>query len=112
MLVRQQACRLKSWIKSNLAPGHWPPGPARRGVTHVSDHKFRIGEQVEFIPGLSERLASPGIYEVVRQLPTSNGEFGYRIKSARTCTNGWLEKANSVTLRLGVNYPRPAYRVQ
>jgi hypothetical protein len=32
---------------------------------------------------LAERLAAGGIYEVVRQLPTNNGEFGYRIKSAR-----------------------------
>ena len=53
------------------------------GGPDVAEHKFQIGEQVEFIPGLSERLASAGVYEVVRQLPTSNGEFGYRIKSER-----------------------------
>jgi hypothetical protein len=49
----------------------------------VADHKFRIGEQVELVPGMAERLTAGGIYEVVRQLPTSNGEFGYRIKSDR-----------------------------
>jgi len=36
----------------------------------VTDHKFRIGEQVELIPRLAERYAAAGIYEVIRQLPT------------------------------------------
>jgi len=31
----------------------------------------------------TERFAADRIYEVVRQLPVSNGEFGYRIKNAR-----------------------------
>jgi hypothetical protein len=47
----------------------------------MTDHKFRIGERVELIPSLSERFAATGMYEVVRQLPTTDGEFGYRIKS-------------------------------
>ena len=51
--------------------------------TDLTDHKFRIGEQVELVPSLSERFAATGMYEVVRQLPISNGELGYRIKSAR-----------------------------
>ena len=54
-----------------------------RGGSDMSVHKFRIGEEVELIPSLAERYAAAGIYEVIRQLPTSNGEFGYRIKSAR-----------------------------
>ena len=49
----------------------------------MSDYKFRIGEQVELVPSLTERLAAGGIYEVVRQLPTNNGELGYHIKSDR-----------------------------
>ena len=49
----------------------------------VTDHKFRIGEQAERIPSPSERFAAPGNYEVVQQLPVSNGEVGYRIKSAQ-----------------------------
>jgi hypothetical protein len=57
-------------------------GAGSRG-TDVTDHKFRIGEQVELVPSLSERFAASSVYEVVRQLPTSNGELGYRIKSAR-----------------------------
>ncbi len=54
-----------------------------RGASDVTDHKFRVGEHVELVPSLSERFAATGMYEVVRQLPTSNGELGYRIKSVR-----------------------------
>jgi hypothetical protein len=70
---------------SNRTFSYWT-GLHERGVTHVADHKFRIGEQVELVPGMAERLTAGGIYEVVRQLPTSNGEFGYRIKSDRYVT--------------------------
>ena len=49
----------------------------------MTDHKFWIGEKVELVPSIYERFAATGIYEVVRQLPTSNGELGYRIKSVR-----------------------------
>jgi hypothetical protein len=49
----------------------------------VTDHKFRIGEKVELVPSIYERFAATRTYQVVRQLPTSNGELGYRIKSAR-----------------------------
>ena len=47
------------------------------------DGSAGLRDQMELIPSLSERYAAAGIYEVIRQLPTSNGEFGYRIKSAR-----------------------------
>jgi hypothetical protein len=49
----------------------------------VTDHKFRIGDKVELVPSIYERFAASGIYEVIRQLPTSNGELGYRIKSVK-----------------------------
>jgi hypothetical protein len=42
-----------------------------------------LAEQVELVLSPAERLAAGGIYEVVRQLPTNNGELGYRIKSDR-----------------------------
>jgi hypothetical protein len=42
-----------------------------------------LAEQVELALSPAERLAAGGIYEVVRQLPTNNGELGYRIKSDR-----------------------------
>ena len=50
-------------------------GAGSRG-TDVSDHNFRIGEQVARVPSLSERFAASGVYEVIRQLSTSNGELG------------------------------------
>ena len=49
----------------------------------MTDHKFRIGDKVELVPSIYERFAASGIYEVIRQLPTSNGELGYRIKSVK-----------------------------
>jgi hypothetical protein len=49
----------------------------------IPSHKFQVGEQVEVVHSATERFAADRIYEVVRQLPVSNGEFGYRIKNAR-----------------------------
>ena len=51
-------------------------GAGSRGID-VTDPNFRIGEQAELVPSLSERFAATGIYEVVRQ------QLGCRIKSAR-----------------------------
>lgn len=45
-------------------------------------HKFRIGERVRLVTGRFADRTGGGIYEVVRLLPESNGEFGYRIKAA------------------------------
>jgi hypothetical protein len=46
-------------------------------------HKFRIGQTVQILQG-SRYLATSSIgYTIIRQLPESNGELGYRIKSTR-----------------------------
>ncbi len=44
-------------------------------------HRFRLGQKVQFARGYPYRSAASGDYEVVRQLPNSEGEFHYRIKS-------------------------------
>jgi hypothetical protein len=46
-------------------------------------HKFKIGQTVQLLQG-NRYLATSSIgYTVIRQLPESNGELGYRIKSTR-----------------------------
>ena len=46
-------------------------------------HKFHLGQRVRFSRGYPYRNAADGSYEVVRQLPYGEGDFQYRIKSAR-----------------------------
>lgn len=44
-------------------------------------HKYRVGQRVQLI-GASRTLApSQTGYEIIRQLPESEGELSYRIKS-------------------------------
>ena len=47
----------------------------------MATHKFRVGQQVYLLPEPSVRHLPKGEYEVVRQLPESDGEFHYQIKS-------------------------------
>ena len=44
--------------------------------------RFRVGQNVYFSGG-PYRTAANGLYEVIRQLPAAEGEYQYRIKSAR-----------------------------
>jgi hypothetical protein len=46
-------------------------------------HMFRAGQMVRLVRGYPHRDAAEGSYEVIRQLPYSEGDFQYRIKSAR-----------------------------
>jgi hypothetical protein len=47
----------------------------------VSQHKFRVGELVDYIPRrLSRPLTARG-YKVLRLLPAEGSDFLYRIKS-------------------------------
>ena len=46
------------------------------------DHRYKQGQRVRFSPGLANRNAAGGTYEVTRQLPVSDGgERCYRIKN-------------------------------
>jgi hypothetical protein len=61
-------------------------------------HRFRAGEQVRFTRGYPYRDADAGPYEIVRQLPHGEGDYQYRIKSAReqherVVKEGELERA-------------------
>ncbi len=47
----------------------------------MTEHRFRLGQKVPFTRGYPYRLAAAGDYQVVGQLPDSEGELRYRIKS-------------------------------
>jgi hypothetical protein len=47
------------------------------------NHRFAIGKMVQLSRGIPLRNAVAGPYEVLAQLPEREGEFQYRIKSAR-----------------------------
>ncbi len=49
----------------------------------MPEHKFRLGQKVQFNRGYPHRSAPDGFYEVVRRLPDVDGEYHYRIKSSR-----------------------------
>ncbi len=62
-------------------------GSRRREVTQHLDaematHKFRVGEKVQYLAGAAVRFATAEVYEIVQQLPESDGEYQYKIKSA------------------------------
>jgi hypothetical protein len=47
------------------------------------EHRFRTGQRVQLQGSFLHRSAANGDYEIVRQLPASDGERQYRIKSLR-----------------------------
>jgi hypothetical protein len=49
----------------------------------MAEHRFRLGQKVQFTRGYPYRTSAEGPYEVVRHLPHSDGEYQYRIKSLR-----------------------------
>jgi hypothetical protein len=46
-------------------------------------HRFRPGQSVRFCHASLHRDAAEGSYEIIRQLPQDDGDYQYRIKSAR-----------------------------
>lgn len=49
-------------------------------------HKYRLGQMVRFQAARFADRTGARIYEVVRLLPETNGEFAYRIKGADEAT--------------------------
>ncbi len=45
----------------------------------MATHRFRVGEKVQFLGGTAIKFATSNVYEI--QLPESNGEYQYKIKS-------------------------------
>jgi hypothetical protein len=46
-------------------------------------HKYRVGQTVQLMQGARYVAISSIGYQIIGQLPEMNGEFSYRIKSAR-----------------------------
>ena len=44
-------------------------------------HKFKVGQQVDYAPGRLILAAAAQRYEIIRQLPLTDGQYQYRIKS-------------------------------
>jgi hypothetical protein len=49
----------------------------------MASHKFSIGQKVSFHPGGGTQAYLSGNYTVVRELPSENGDWQYRVKSDR-----------------------------
>lgn len=50
-----------------------------RVMSAVGEHKYQIGQVVDFTPG----IVSLGLYEIVRQLPPQGPENQYRVRNVR-----------------------------
>jgi hypothetical protein len=48
----------------------------------VQDHKFKVGQSVNFMSGPFGRGGTNGIYKVTQLLPPEGDDYQYRIKSA------------------------------
>ena len=46
-------------------------------------HKFAIGQSVEFLPGRMDMHVPRGTYTIVRPLPVESNERQYRVKNTR-----------------------------
>jgi hypothetical protein len=71
------------------------PGARKRTETM---HKYRVGDSVRLSRGRFADRAGSGIYEIVRLLPESDGEYQYRIRAAgaqneRMVREGEIERA-------------------
>jgi hypothetical protein len=50
-------------------------------LTEIKNHKYEVGQVVNFTPGKLNLETSPGRYEVVRHLPPDGSENQYRVRS-------------------------------
>jgi len=54
-----------------------------RVMSAVKEHKYAVGQVVNFTPGAMTLGAALGLYEVVRHLPPEGPENQYRVKSVQ-----------------------------
>ena len=48
----------------------------------MADHKFKIGQTVDFSPGRGTMASMSRLYKIVKLLPPQDGQFLYRIKGS------------------------------
>jgi hypothetical protein len=65
----------------------------------MSEHRFIVGQRVDYTPLSSGVVASNRGYEVLRLLPTSGNQLQYRIKSAAEPFERMVNE-NELSLRL------------
>ena len=46
----------------------------------MAEHKFSVGQTVEYSPGQRGMMAVAGSYKIMKLLPPENGQLLYRIK--------------------------------
>jgi hypothetical protein len=52
-------------------------------IGEFMSHRYKPGQKVRFSSGFAARDAASGEYEVLCQLPPSDGQFQYRVRSPR-----------------------------
>jgi hypothetical protein len=57
--------------------------PARHhGRDHLDDHRFKVGQSVNYMSSPRSQAGSSGVYKITQLLPLEGDERQYRIKSA------------------------------
>lgn len=54
-----------------------------KNMSAVREHKYQVGQVVDFTPGTAPLRTSLGLYEIVRQLPPQGSENQYRVRNVR-----------------------------
>ncbi|WP_439598318.1 hypothetical protein [Falsiroseomonas sp.] len=49
----------------------------------LPQHRYAVGQRIQFIPGRFDGSAPSGAYTVLRQLPNDAADREYRVKNAR-----------------------------
>jgi hypothetical protein len=57
-------------------------GALQHGRDHLGDHRFKIGQSVNYMSGPRSRAGSSSVYKVTQLLPPEGDDRQYRIKSA------------------------------
>ena len=70
----------------------------KKRTDNVSDHKFKVGQTVYYVPGPFGRGERGDVFKIMQHLPPQGGEYQYRIKSAnepydRVAKESELERA-------------------
>ena len=66
-----------------VPPPNWHANAKGQNGGFMPEHKFKIGQSVQFTSGPFGRGAATGIYKVTQLLPPEGDEYQYPIKSAR-----------------------------
>ena len=72
---RAPACKMENAVADAFQPND-------QQLDAFTTHRYDAGQMVRFTRGFPYRNAVVGDYEVVRRLPSRDGEFQYRIKSS------------------------------